>query len=146
MPAARAAALCTVDQLLDLAFFLSLLPLLAVLRLGGQAPIALPHPLLLLALMLSAGLALAALALWKYRRLLSIAGRLLGVLRIRRARRVRLARVCLRFRDGIRLILGLPPRRLLAVYALCAAHWLLRYSILFVLIRGAGADVACSAR
>ncbi|MCC6208484.1 MAG: flippase-like domain-containing protein [Gammaproteobacteria bacterium] len=144
IPAARAAALCTVDQLLDLVFFLTLLPLLAALLLGGYAPIQLQYQLLLLALMLVGGLVLAALALWKYRRALLFTGRILRALRIRRVRRVRLARAFVRFRHGIRLILALPRRRLLAVYALCAAHWLLRYSVLFVLIKGAGADVAWS--
>lgn len=144
LPAARAAALCTVDQLLDLVFFLSLLPLLAALLLGGYAPVQLQHQLLLLALTLAGGLGLAALALWKYRRVLLFTGRLLRVLRIRRVRRMRLARAFMRFRRGVRLILALPRRRLLAVYALCAAHWLLRYSVLFVLIKGAGAEVAWS--
>lgn len=144
LPAARAAALCTVDQLLDLVFFLSLLPLLAVLLLGGYAPVQLQHQLLLLALTLTGGLGLAALALWKYRRVLLFTGRLLRVLRIRRARRMRLARTFMRFRSGIRLILALPRRRLLALYALCAAHWLLRYSVLFLLVKGAGAEVAWS--
>lgn len=144
VPAPRAAALCTIDQLLDLVFFLTLLPLLAVLLVSGYAPVELRHQLALLALVLVGGLALAGVTLWKYRRALLIAGRVLRALRIARARRVRLARVFVRFRRGIRLILALPRRRLLAVYALCAAHWLLRYSVLFVLTVGAGADVTWS--
>ena len=142
--AAQAAALCTIDQLLDLVFFLTLLPLLAVLLLSGYAPVQLQHQLILLALVLVGGLGLAGLVLWKYRRALLLTGRLLRALRIAHARRVRLARAFVRFRRGIRLILALPRRRLLAVYALCAAHWLLRYSVLFVLTVGAGADVTWS--
>ena len=142
VPGAQAAALCTVDQLFDLVFFLSLLPLLAVLLLGGYAPVPLQHPLALLAAALTGGLGLLGLALWKYRRALLFAGRVLRFLRVARARRMRLARGFVRFRRGVRLILALPRRRLFAVYALCAAHWLLRYSVLFVLARGAGAEVS----
>jgi uncharacterized protein (TIRG00374 family) len=57
---------------------------------------------------------------------------------------VRLARTFVHFRRGVRLILALPRRRLIAVYALCAAHWLLRYSVLFVLSVGAGAGITWS--
>lgn len=142
--AVQAAALCTIDQLLDLVFFLTLLPLLAALLVTGYAPLQLQHQLALLALMLIGGLTLAGLTLWKHRRVLLFAGRVLRLLRIARARRVRLARTFVRFRRGIRLILALPRRRLLAVYALCAAHWLLRYSVLFVLTAGAGAGVTWS--
>ena len=119
-------------------------PLWAVLLLSGYAPVQLQHQLVLLALVLVGGLGLAGLVLWKYRRALLLTGRLLRALRIAHARRVRLARAFVRFRRGIRLILALPRRRLLAVYALCATHWLLRYSVLFVLTVGAGADVTWS--
>lgn len=144
IPAARAAALCTVDQLLDLVLFLTLLPLLAALLLGGYAPIQLQYQLLLRA----------------------DAGRGIGigcpgaveippcpvVHRPDTARAAHPARTPCASRRApscasvtvSRLILALPRRRLLAVYALCAAHWLLRYSVLFVLIKGAGADVAWS--
>jgi uncharacterized protein (TIRG00374 family) len=144
IPAARAAALCAIDQLLDLVFFITLLPLLAVLLVTGYAPDPLRHQLALLALVLIGGLAVFALMLWQHRRLLLLGGRLLHALRIGHRRRMRLARTVVRFRRGIRLILALPRRRLLAVYALCAAHWLLRYSVLFVLTIGAGADVTWS--
>jgi uncharacterized protein (TIRG00374 family) len=144
VPAAQATALCTIDQLLDLVFFLTLLPLLAVLLVTGYAPVQLRHELALLAAVLIGGLGLVALTVWKYRRVLLWAGRVLRALRIARARRVRLARTFVHFRRGVRLILALPRRRLIAVYALCAAHWLLRYSVLFVLSVGAGAGITWS--
>jgi uncharacterized protein (TIRG00374 family) len=144
LPATQATALCTVDQLLDLVFFLTLLPLLAALLLTGYAPVQLRHQLALLAMVLLGGLVIIGLTVWKYRRVLLWAGRVLRALRIARARRVRLARIFVRFRRGIHLILALPRRRLLAVYALCAAHWFLRYSVLFVLCAGTGAGITWS--
>ena len=144
LSAAQTTALYTIDQLLDLVFFLTLLPLLAVLLVTGYAPVQLQHQFALLATVLVGGLALAALIAWKYRRVLLWAGRVMRALRIARARRVRLARTFVHFRHGIRLILALPRRRLLAVYALCAAHWLLRYSVLFVLCAGTGTEITWS--
>ena len=139
-----ALALATIDQLLDLVFFFTLLPLLAVLLVSGYAPIHLQHQLALLAMVLMGGLACIALTVWNYRRMLLFAGRLLRALRIARTRRTQLARAFVHFRRGIRLILALPRQRLLAVYALCSAHWLLRYSVLFVLSTGAGAGFTWS--
>lgn len=144
LPVAQATALYTIDQLLDLVFFFTLLPLLAVLLVSGYAPIHLQHQLALLAMVLMGGLACIALTVWNYRRMLLLAGRLLRALRIARTRRTQLARAFVHFRRGIRLILALPRQRLLAVYALCAAHWLLRYSVLFVLSTGAGAGFTWS--
>lgn len=145
LAATQATALYTIDQLLDLVFFLTLLPLLAALLAAGYAPVQLRHQLALLALALLGGLALAGLLLLRYRPMLLFAGRVACLLRVSRARRVRLARGFVRYRRGIRLILALPRRRLLAVYALCAAHWLLRYSVLYVLAAGAGANISWAA-
>jgi uncharacterized protein (TIRG00374 family) len=139
--AAQATALCTLDQLLDLVFFITLLPLLAVLLFTAYDDAALYHQLALLAAVLCGGVALLALILWKYRRMLLFSGRLLRVLHVGRVRRVRLARAFTRFRHGIKLILALPRQRLLAVYALSALHWLLRYSVLYVLATGAGVQI-----
>jgi uncharacterized protein (TIRG00374 family) len=141
---AQATALYTIDQLLDLVFFFTLLPLLTVPLVTGYAPLQLRHQLALLAMVLVGGLAFIAFTAWNYRHMFLWVGRLLRAVRISHARRARLARAFVHFRQGIRLILGLPRQRLLAVYALCAAHWLLRYSVLFVLSTGTGAEIAWS--
>lgn len=144
LPGAQAIALYTIDQLIDLVFFLTLLPLLAVFLATGYAPLQLRHQLVLLASVLIGGLTFIALSVWNYRRMLLWVGKLLRALRIARARRVRLARTFMHFRRGVRLILAMPRQRLFAVYVLSSAHWLLRYSVLFVLSTGANAAITWS--
>lgn len=138
-----AAAVFAFDQLMDLAFFLT-----AVLAIGLFVALAPADSGFGWQLTLMGGIILATLAaliglLHHYRHWLILGGRLLNRLNISPARRRALARGVLRFRAAVRLMLRLPPQRLLGVYVLCAAHWLLRYSILFVLIRVMGqSDVA----
>ncbi len=135
VPAAHAAALFAIEQVMDLLFFVGALPIALILLasrtdlpdLGGLAA--------LLGLVLGVGLLMVWLLLGHYRRVLLLAGRVLRRLRISRRTRNRLARWALQFRAGVALLLRMPRLRLVAVYALCAGHWLLRYSILYVVLR-----------
>ncbi len=135
LPAAHAAALFAIEQVMDLLFFFGALPVALVLLasrtdlpdLGGIAA--------LLGLVLGVGLLMVWLLLGHYRKVLLLAGRLLRHLRVSHRTRNRLARWALQFRSGVALLLRMPRRRLVGVYILCAAHWLLRYSILYVVLR-----------
>jgi len=138
---ARAAAVYAVDQLMDLVFFLTALVALAAY---GLTRAVVPHPAWQLALpagLLAGGLAVL-LALLRYdRAAIQAVGRVQRALRLGRLRGLASARRLLRFRRAVRATLGLPRARLLAVYLLCTGHWLLRYTVLYLVVRGLGVEV-----
>ncbi|GEK46337.1 hypothetical protein HPA02_06200 [Bisbaumannia pacifica] len=132
-PPARASAIYLVDQACDLLFFALMLGLLVTATLTGA--IDWPHRALMAGALLGLGLLLGGLGL-----ALAALPRLL-----RRTpwlawpgprRRRRLARQLLAARRTLIATLRLPPRVLSAVFALCALHWLLRYSLLYLAVLG----------
>jgi uncharacterized protein (TIRG00374 family) len=136
-----AAALYALDVLMDMLFFAALLVIIALALLFRPEALHAGWQIGLLAALLLAVLAGAWLALRHYRPLLLGGGRLLRRLKIPPATRRRIARGLLRFRQGLGVMLRLSRGRLVAIYLLCIGHWLLRYSILYVLIRGLGESV-----
>lgn len=140
----HAAAMYALDQVLDLTFFLAALLVIAPLLLAGPSELHLGWQLGTLLTLLIGGCVLLWLTVRDYRRVLLWAGRMLHHLRISVARRRQLARWILRFRHGLGLLLGLARWRLGLVYLLCVCHWLIRYSILFWIVRGLGQQVPWS--
>lgn len=140
----QAAAMYALDQVLDLAFFLAALLVIAPWLVAGSADMPPPWALGTLLLMLGGGCLALGLIVRDYRRALLGTGRVLRRLRVRTVRRRQLARWILRFRHGLGLLLGIARWRLALVYLLCACHWLIRYSILFLILRGLGQPVPWS--
>ena len=68
---------------------------------------------------------------------LLLAGRGVGA-----RRRLRYARQVMRFRNALRQSLGLPRPVLLGVFLLSGAHWVLRYSVLYLTLRGLGSELS----
>lgn len=132
--AGQGAAVVAVDKFTDLVFFATAIPIALLFYAGGED---ISHPSRMMALGVSlvlAGFVLLALLLRNYRRVAIGLGRLL-----RRAPRLRhsgfrLARALVQFRQSVRFLLTMHRGRLLALYSLCLAHWLLRYSVLPVLL------------
>jgi uncharacterized protein (TIRG00374 family) len=144
LSSSQAAAMYALDQVLDLTFFLAALLVITPLLLTAPSETHLVWQIATLLTLLLGGCLLLWLMARDYRRVLLWAGRLLHHLRISVARRRQLARWILRFRQGLGLLLGLERWRLGLVYLLCACHWLLRYSILFWIVRGLGERVPWS--
>ncbi|MGK2940622.1 MAG: lysylphosphatidylglycerol synthase transmembrane domain-containing protein [Immundisolibacter sp.] len=134
----QAAAMYALDQVLDLSFFLTALLVLSPLVLLGPNEMHLGWQLGTLLSLLLGGAMLLWLTARDYRRVLLLAGHALRHLRISVARRRQLARWILRFRTGVSLLLGLARWRLGLMYLLCMGHWLLRYSVLYWVLRGLG--------
>lgn len=134
----QAAAMYALDQALDLTFFLAALLVIAPLLLVSPQELHVGWAVGILLSLLVGGCALLWLTVRDYRRVLLWAGRVLHRLRISVARRRRLARWILRFRHGLTLLLGLARWRLGLAYLLCVGHWLLRYSVLFWIVRSLG--------
>lgn len=139
---ARSGAVFAMDQLNDLVFFFC-----ATLAIAGYA---LFHSLgrsqesMLLgsALLLCTALA-GVIGLLRYRRtVMRVNGRLLRRLGMSRQRKRRWARKLLRFIDALAQTWRLPKRTLTLVFTLTCAHWGLRYSVLYLVLRGLGVDLA----
>ena len=139
---ARSGAVFAMDQLNDLAFFFC-----AMLAIAGYALFhSLGHTqesmLLGSALLLCSALAGIA-ALLRYRRaVMRLNGRLLYRLGMSRRRRRRWARKLLRFVHALTDTWRLPKRTLALVFTLTCAHWSLRYSVLYLVLRGLGVQLS----
>ncbi|MCS4505913.1 hypothetical protein KBTX_01128 [wastewater metagenome] len=121
----EASALVVLDQIADLAFFATFLPLAALFVIGDVA----------MGWVITAGIVAPvgfALLLWlpRHYRVLALAlGRIFRRVPMLHRYRWRLGRALLRFRAAVRLMLGLGRMRLAALYGFCTLHWLLRYAL-----------------
>lgn len=138
---ARSSAVFAADQLNDLLFFLC-----ALLGIAGYALFhTLNHSLeamLAGSALLMAGALAGTVALVGYRRpMLRLNGRLLRKLKVSPARRRRWTRKVLHFFRALADTWRLPKRTLALVFALTCVHWGLRYSVLYLALRGLGVDL-----
>lgn len=142
LSAPQGIALYAVDQLMDMLFFSTALAALGVYWLMVPAQVYAAWQLAPLAALLGAGLVVVVLLTRFHRGALLAMLFVLRKLHVVRRRRRRFARWVAEFRGGLTLIGGFSRPRLLAVYALCVVHWLLRYSVLYVVVSGLGAHIA----
>lgn len=142
LASSRAAACYALEQLFDLLFFLPALVLLSIVLLSGGDEFHVGVQLSMLGGMIVGGLGLLWLLAHHYRGFMLAGGRLLNRFGIAPRRRRRIARWIIRFRQGLGLMLRLSRWRLLAIYLLCIGHWLLRYSILYFIIRSLGEEIS----
>lgn len=139
---ARSGAVFAMDQLNDLVFFFC-----AMLAIAGYALFhSLGHTqesmLLGSALLLCSALA-GVVTLLRYRHtVMRLNGRLLYRLGMSYRRRRRWARKLLRFVHALADTWRLPKRTLALVFTLTCAHWSLRYSVLYLVLRGLGVELS----
>lgn len=139
--AARSGAAFAMDQLNDLLFFFC-----AMLAIAGYAMFnRLGHSqqtmLMGSALMLCAALALL-LALMRWRRqVMRWNGRVLRHVGLSAVRQRRWARKLLHFLHALAQTWRLPKRTLALVFALTCAHWSLRFSVMYWVLRGLQVDL-----
>ncbi len=135
---AHALAIYTVDQLVDMLFFLSALVVIAASNLWAPTNWYAGQQILFLGGLIVLGLAFFVGLVRHYRQLLLFIGRMLRRLGVgARGRRWMMRRI-LEYRLGLLRVRRFPPSRLWAVYGLCVGHWLLRYSILYLAVREVG--------
>lgn len=135
-PPAKGAAVFLVDQGCDLLFFVAMLSGLVLFSLFSDTQW--PHQSLVqLALI---GLVLVATLVSVVIRYLPSLLRAGGVIKSwpSRYRRRWLVRRLLRCRYALKVTLALPRTTLLAMLALTTAHWLMRYSLLYLAVLGVG--------
>ncbi|MDT8925712.1 MULTISPECIES: lysylphosphatidylglycerol synthase transmembrane domain-containing protein [Pseudomonas] len=139
---ARSGAVFAMDQLNDLVFFFC-----ALLAIAGYAAFhslgkSQESMLLGSASLLCVALALVVGLLRYRRRVMRFIGRLLRRLGVARQRRQRWARKLLHFIHALAQTWRLPKRTLALVFTLTCAHWSLRYSVLFLVLRGLGVELS----
>lgn len=130
----EAAAIVAFDQLMDLIFFATVMPVALLLFFTGQGMTrAFSAPAILIGVIVLG----VILLLWLPRHYRPVAiwlGRVIrrvpGLCRLR----YRLARGLIQFRRSVTLLLRLGAGPLLLVYLLCIGHWMLRYGVLPVLL------------
>jgi len=138
---ARGSAVFAMDQLSDLLFFLCALSGILIYALFQHLSDRLEWLLMVSAVSLFGGLFSCVLLARYHRRLILLSGRLLARLNVQPATRRRWARKLLHFLDAFIDTLKLPWQTLVKVFALTCMHWLLRYSVLYLALRGLGADL-----
>ncbi|WP_060478072.1 MULTISPECIES: lysylphosphatidylglycerol synthase transmembrane domain-containing protein [Pseudomonas] len=139
---ARSGAVFAADQLNDLLFFFCAMLAIAGYALFHRLGRSQQSMLLGSALLLCVALAII-LALLRYRRaLMRLNGRLLKRLGVAGRRRRRWARKLLHFIAALAQTWQLPKRTLALVFALTCVHWSLRYSVLYLVLQGLGAELS----
>lgn len=138
---AHGSAVFAMDQLSDLLFFLCALVGIALYALFHSLNPRLEWLLGLSAVSMTGGVVSCLLMVRFHRRLIRLIGLALKALKVRATTRRRWARRLLHFLAAFSDTLKLPWHTLVAVFALTSLHWLLRYSVLYLALRGLGGDV-----
>lgn len=135
-------AVFAVDQLTDMVVFVTLLPAVLFYGLSRYLEAGSLWQFILPLVLLSGALAMVWASMQHHRALVRQLGRTLESIGVSAVGRIRWARRFLSFRDGVKETLSIPKSHLLALFLLCALHWLLRYSVLFVAVQAMGGELA----
>jgi len=138
---ARGSAVFAMDQLSDLLFFLCALSAILIYALFQHLSQRMEWLLTVSAISMFGGL-FSCVAVARYHRILiRLSGRVLARLNVKTTTRLRWARKLLHFLAAFTDTLKLPFQTLITVFALTCLHWILRYSVLYLALRGLGADL-----
>lgn len=138
---AHGSAVFAMDQLSDLLFFLCALVGILFYALFQNLSQRMEWMLALSAISLFGGLFGCVLVARYHRRLILLGARLLRHLRVKTVTRRRWARKILSFLAAFTDTLKLPRQTLFQVFGLTCLHWALRYSVLYLALKGLGADL-----
>ncbi|QGA51760.1 lysylphosphatidylglycerol synthase transmembrane domain-containing protein [Pseudomonas brassicacearum] len=138
---AHGSAVFAMDQLSDLLFFLCALVGILFYALFQNLSQRMEWMLALSAISLSGGLFGCVLVARYHRKLILLGARLLHHLRVKAVTRRRWARKILNFLAAFTDTLKLPKQTLFQVFGLTCLHWALRYSVLYLVLKGLGADL-----
>jgi uncharacterized protein (TIRG00374 family) len=138
---ARGSAVFAMDQLSDLLFFLCALIGILIYALFQHLSQHMAWLLIVSALSMFGGLVSCVLVARYHRVLIRMGGRLLARLNVEPSTRMRWARKLLHFLAAFTDTLKLPAQTLITVFGLTCVHWILRYSVMYMALRGLGADM-----
>ena len=140
-PGTAAAAMYAADIMIDMLVFCIALLVTTLAFFVHPAKLHIGWEIAMLAGLILGMLSLAWVAVQHYRSVLLWIGRHILNRRVSAANRRRLTRGVLRFRQALHLILGFSRLRLFGIFLCCLGHWMLRYSVLYVIIAGMNRDV-----
>ena len=140
-PGTAAAAMYATDIMIDTLVFCIALLVATLALLVHPAQLHIGLEIAMLAGLILGMLSLAWGAMQHYRPVLLWIGRHILNHRVSAANRRKLTRGVLRFRQALHLILGFSRLRLFGIFLCCLGHWILRYSVLYVIIVGMDRDV-----
>ncbi len=135
-PATAAAAMYALDIMMDMLVFSSALVIVTLSFFLHPAQLHIGWEIGMLAGLLVAMVALGWAGARNYRTVLLWIGRRKLIRRVSAANRRKLTRTVLRFREALHLVLGFSRARLFGIFLCCLGHWVLRYSVLYVIITG----------
>jgi hypothetical protein len=138
---AKSSAVFATDQLSDLLFFLLALVGIMFYAVFHHLGERMEWMLTVSGVLVVGGLCLCAGFGHFHRQVIKFNGRLLKRLNTKATTRRRWARKLLHFRDALADTLKMPRKRLAGVFLLTCMHWGLRYSVLYLALRGLGVDV-----
>ena len=138
---ARSSAVFAMDQLSDLLFFLCALIGILIYALFQHLSQRMEWLLIVSAVSMFGGLISCVLVARYHRLLIRLSGRMLARLNVQTTTRMRWARKLLHFLAAFTDTLKLPFQTLITVFGLTCLHWILRYSVLYLALRGLGADL-----
>ncbi|RON23265.1 hypothetical protein BK660_08400 [Pseudomonas brassicacearum] len=138
---ARGSAVFAMDQLSDLLFFLCALSGILIYALFQHLSQRMEWLLTVSVISMFGGLICCVMVARYHRLLIRLSGRLLARLKVKSTTRLRWARKLLHFLAAFTDTLKLPVQTLITVFALTCVHWVLRYSVLYLALRGLGADL-----
>lgn len=138
---ARGSAVFAMDQLSDLLFFLCALSAILIYALFQHLSQRMEWLLIVSAVSMFTGLVSCVVVARYHRLLIRLGGRVLVRLNVQATTRMRWARKLLHFLAAFTDTLKLPLQTLITVFALTCVHWTLRYSVMYLALRGLGADL-----
>ncbi|WP_312933902.1 lysylphosphatidylglycerol synthase transmembrane domain-containing protein [Stutzerimonas nitrititolerans] len=142
VPPSKGTATYAVEQLSDLLFFICALVGVLIFALTHAMNAYIASLLGITTALLIGVVVLLALLGRFHRQVFLLNGWLVGRLGVKQRRKRRWARKMIRFRNALLDCFRLPRRVLLGVFALTTLHWLLRYSVLYLTLRGLGSELA----
>lgn len=140
-PGTAAAAMYATDIMIDMLVFIIVLLVATLAFFAHPAQLHIGWEIAILAGLILGMLVLAWGTVLHYRPVLLWIGRHILNRRVSTANRRKLTRGVLRFRQALHLILGFSRLRLFGIFLCCLGHWILRYSVLYVIIVGMDRDV-----
>lgn len=141
VPTSVAAAMYAADLMIDMVIFSVTLIVVTLAFVVHPAQQHIGWEIAILVGLIVVMLILAWVAVQHYRPVLLWVGRHILKRRDSAASRLTFARGVLRFRHAMHLVLRFSSFRLFGIFLCCLGHWVLRYSVLYVIIIGLKRDV-----
>ena len=130
----RTIGIMAMDSVMDLIFFATALPCAVAAYVLSSGHTDLLRWGVTAVIFLIAGLAILYALVHHYRSLALGLGRILSYIPWAKTKRLRLARLFIQFHNSMRLLFSMGFAPLTLLYVLCMCHWLIRYSILPLLL------------